>query len=160
MDEFLAAETGKWQAHQLMSQLQNEGIAAGAVLDSKDLLFDPHLKERGFYEVVSHHSSTNIPPLPYASRPWKLTATPAVPGKPAPLMGEHNMQVLGELLCRSDEQIADLEREGIIGYAPVNPQPVQRPPLEEQVRLGRMQRYETDFEEQVSQAFPPPENKE
>ena len=156
LDELVAVETQKWQAHSLMSQLQAQGVPAGAVLDSKDLLFDPHLKERGFYEVVSHHASTGIPPLPYASRPWKLTGTPAVPGEAAPLMGEHNRQVLGELLCRSDEQLADLEQQGIIGYAPVNPRPVQRPPLDEQVRQGRMQRHETDFQERVAQAFPPP----
>ena len=34
------------------------------------------------------------------------------------------------------------------------PRPVQRPSLDEQVRQGRMQRYETDFEEQVRRAFP------
>ena len=156
LEELVAVETKKWQAHRLMNQLQAQGVPAGAVLDSKDLLFDPHLKERGFYEVVSHHTSTNLPPLPYASRPWKLSGTPAVPGKAAPLMGEHNKQVLGELLSRSEEEIAALERQGIIGYAPVNPRPVQRPPLDEQVRQGRMQRYETDFQEKVSQAFPPP----
>lgn len=155
LDELVAVETGKWEAHRLMGQLQAQGVPAGAVLDSKDLLFNPHLMERGFYEVVSHHASTDIPPLPYASRPWKLPGSPAVPGKAAPLMGEHNMQVLGELLCRNDDQIAELERLGIIGYAPVNPRPVQRPPLGEQVRQGRMQRYETDFEEQVSRAYPP-----
>ncbi len=160
LDELVAVETKNWQAHRLMSELQAQGVAAGAVLDSKDLLFDPHLKEREFYEVVSHHSSTNIPPLPYASRPWKLTGTPAMPGRAAPLMGEHNKRVLGELLCQSDEQMAELERQGIIGYAPVNPRPVQRPPLDEQVRQGRMQRYETDFKLKVSQAFPPLSKKE
>lgn len=155
LDALVAVETCKWDAHDLMSQLQAQGVPAGAVLDSKDLLFDPHLMERGFYEVVSHHPSTNIPPLPYASRPWKLLGTPAVAGNAAPLMGEHNNLVLGELLCRSDEQLAELERQGVIGYAPVSPRPVQRPPLDEQVRQGRMQRFEADFQEKVSKAYPP-----
>ena len=154
LDVLLAVETTKWEAHRLMSHLQNQGVPAGAVLDSKDLLFDPHLKERGFYEVVAHHPSTRIPPLPYASRPWKLPGSPAVAGKPAPLMGEHNALILGELLCRNEQEMAQLEEQGIIGYAPSNPQPVQRPPLDEQVRVGRMQRYETDFQEKVSEAFP------
>ena len=48
-------------------------------------------------------------------------------------------------------------RQGIIGYAPDDPRPVQRPSLDEQVRQGRMLRYETDFQEQVSDAFPHPE---
>ena len=123
-------------------------------MDSKDLLFDPHLNEREFYEVVTHHDSTGIPPLPYAGRPWKLSKTPAVKGKAAPMMGEHNALVLSDLLGKTAGELAALEEAGIIGYGPTNPRPVQRPSLDEQVRQGRMQRYETDFEEQVRRAFP------
>ena len=33
-------------------------------------------------------------------------------------MGEHNRLILGELLCRTDDELAALEEQGIIGYAP------------------------------------------
>ena len=154
LDAMIGPVTSSWDAHDLMHALQKVGVAAGAVLDSKDLLFDPHLVERGFYEVVSHHESTGIPPLPYASRPWKLSKTPAVKGKAAPLMGEHNAMILSELLGKTAEEVAALEESGIIGYGPSDPRPVRRPSLDEQVRQGRMQRYETDFEEQVRRTFP------
>jgi len=154
IDRLLHLETGQWDAHDLMNALQAEGVPAGAVLDSKDLLFNAHLVERKFYEVVHHHPSTEMPPLPYAGRPWKLSATPAVPPQAAPVMGEHNEYVLGELLGMTPQQIAGLEEEGIIGYAPDDPRPVQRPSLDEQVRQGRMLRYETDFERRVSEAYP------
>jgi len=153
LDALIGPVTSFWYAHELMHALQREGVAAGAVLDSKDLLFDPHLNERGFYEVVAHHESTGIPPLPYASRPWKLSKTPAVAGKAAPLMGEHNSLILSELLGKTTDEMAALEEGGIIGYGPTDPRPVQRPSLDEQVRQGRMQRYETDFEEQVRKGF-------
>ena len=156
LDRLLGKTTTSWNAHTLMEALQLAGVPAGAVLDSKDLLFNPHLRERGFYEVVQHHPSTGIPPLPYAGRPWKLSETPSVPPMAAPLMGEHNDGVLRELLGLSDEEMDRLEGEGIIGYAPDDPRPVQRPSLDEQVRQGRMSRYETDFQEQVSGAFPLP----
>ncbi|MCH7737244.1 MAG: CoA transferase [Chloroflexi bacterium] len=154
LDALIGPVTSPWDAHELMHELQKEGVAAGAVLDSKDLLFDPHLGERDFYEVVTHHDSTGIPPLPYAGRPWKLSKTPAVKSKAAPLMGEHNTLVLSELLGKTADEMAALEETGIIGYGPTNPRPVQRPSLDEQVRQGRMQRYETDFQEQVRRAFP------
>ena len=154
LDALIGSVTSHWDAHELMHALQRGDVAAGAVLDSKDLLFDPHLNERGFYEVVAHHDSTGIPPLPYAGRPWKLSKTPAVKGKAAPLMGEHNSLVISELLGRTSGELAALEEAGIIGYGPTNPRPVQRPSLDEQVRQGRMQRYETDFQEQVRRAFP------
>ena len=153
----IGAATAEWDARQLMRELQASGVAAGAALDAKDILFDPHLRERGFYEVISHHPSTGMPPLPYASRPWKMSRTPSVDRKAGPIMGEHNALVLTELLGHPAEELAALEEEGIIGYAPTNPRAVQRPSLDEQVRQGRMQRYETDFEEQVARAYPPPE---
>ena len=154
LDSLIGPATAAWDAHELMNALQSEGGAAGAVFDSKDLLFDPHLIERGFYEVVNHQDKTGIPPLPYASRPWKLSKTPAVKGKSAPLMGEHNSLILGELLGKTAEEMTDFEKTGIIGYGPKDPRPVQRPSLDEQVRQGRMQRYEADFEQQVRRAFP------
>ena len=153
LDALIGPVTSSWDAHDLMHALQKEGVAAGAVFDSKDLLFDPHLGERGFYEMVTHHDRTGIPPLPYAGRPWKLSKTPAVPSKAAPLMGEHNTLILSELLGKTANEMAALEESGIIGYGPTTPRPVQRPSLDEQVRQGRMQRYETDFEEQVREAF-------
>ena len=154
LDALIGTVTSTWDAHELMHALQKDGVAAGAVLDSKDLLFDPHLGQRNFYEVVTHHESTGIPPLPYAGRPWKLSKTPAVNSQPAPLLGEHNNLVLSGLLGKTAEEMAELEEAGIIGYGPTNPRPVQRPSLDEQVRQGRMQRYETDFGEQVRRAFP------
>ena len=156
LDRLLESETAGWDAHRLMNALQAEGVPAGAVLDSKDLLFNPHLMERRFYEVVRHHPSTEMPPLPYAGRPWKLSETPAVKPRAAPVMGEHNQYVLSEMLGMSNAQIAELEEQGIIGYAPEDPRPVQRPSLDEQVRQGRMLRYETDFQRQVSGGYPDP----
>ena len=157
IDRLLEAETVGWDSQELMNALQAEGVPAGAVLDSKDLLFNPHLKERGFYEVVRHHPSTDMPPLPYAGRPWKLSETPAVTPRAAPVMGEHNEYVFGELLGMSGDEVTDLERQGVIGYAPDDPRPVQRPSLDEQVRQGRMLRYETDFRGQVAEGYPHPD---
>ncbi len=157
LDAMVSGETVAWDSHSLMNALQREGVPAGAVLDSKELLFNEHLTERGFYEVVSHHPSTGMPPLPYAGRPWKLSETPAVTPNAAPLMGEHNEHVLRDLLGLAEADIEKLEGEGVIGYAPADPRPVQRPSLDEQVRQGRMLRYETDFESQVARVFRPSE---
>ena len=153
LDQLMAQVTSTWQNHPLMHALQAAGVPAGAVLDAQELLFDPHLRKRGFYEVIAHHPSTGIPALPYAGRPWKFSATPAVSGKSAPIIGEHNRTVLAELLGHSEADLAHLEAEGVIGYAPVNPTGTRRPSLDEQVRQGRLQRYETDFREQVSRAY-------
>jgi crotonobetainyl-CoA:carnitine CoA-transferase CaiB-like acyl-CoA transferase len=153
LDELISQVTPGWDSLELMQALQGAGVPAGAVLDAKDLLFNPHLRARQFYELVSHHPSTGIPPLPYASRPWKLSRTPAAPGKAAPIMGEHNQWALAELLGQSKDEIEALEAAGIIGYAPTDPRGVQRPSLDEQVRQGRLQRYEPDFREQIAREY-------
>ena len=154
LDGMMAEATAVWDGLRLMEALQAAGVPAGAVLDSKDLLFDPHLRERQFYEVVHHHPSTEMPPLPYAGRPWKMSETPAVRPKAAPLMGEHNEFVLRELLGLTLGEVTRLEEQGVIGNAPADPNPVRRPTLDEQVRQGRMLRYETDFQQQVARAYP------
>ena len=153
LDRMLALETRSHDNHELMRRLQDEGVAAGAVLDSENLLFNEHLNARQFYEVVSHHPDTGMPPLPYAGRPWKLSGTPAVPPQAAPIMGQHNRQILANLLGKSEAAIAALEEANIIGYAPLTPRGVRRPSLDEQVRQGRMQRYDTDYAERVRQRF-------
>ena len=155
LDRMLGEASVSWDSYSLMKELQANGVPAGAVLDSKDLLFNAHLTERGFFEVVKHQPSTGMPPLPYAGRPWKMSETPAVSPTAAPLMGEHNEFVLRELLGLTQADVARLEEEGVIGYAPTDPRPVQRPSLDEQVRQGRMLRYETDFQGQVAGAFFP-----
>ncbi len=153
LDRMLAFETRQHNNHLLMAQLQAEDVAAGAVMDSKDLLFNEHLEVREFYEVIEHHPDTGMPPLPYPGRPWKLSGTPAIDPKAAPIMGEHNQTLLGELLGKTDAQVAELAATDIIGFAPLTPRGVRRPSLDEQVRQGRMQRYETDYAEQIRRRF-------
>ena len=153
LDTMLAYETRRHDNHELMARLQAEGVAAGAVMDSENLLFNEHLNARGFYEVIAHHPDTSMPSLPYASRPWKLSETPAGPPQPAPVMGQHNRAILAGLLGKTDEEIAALEDAHVIGYAPLTPRGVRRPSLDEQVRQGRMQRYDTEYAERVREWF-------
>ena len=49
--------------------------------------------------------------------------------------------------------MAELEAAQIIGYAPANPAPVSRPSPEQQVRLGRMQRYDEDYKRRVEETY-------
>ena len=46
--------------------------------------------------------------------PVRFAKTPAEPGRPAPLLGEHGDEVLGELGIGADER-AKLRAEGVLG---------------------------------------------
>ena len=155
LDRLLAESTSQWDPHELMHALQDRGVPAGAVLDGKQLLFDPHLEARGFYETVAHNESTGMPPLPYPSRPWRMSeTTPAL--RAAPLMGEHNRRVLSDLLGRAEEDLEALEREGVIGYRPVDLRFPPVIPLDTQKRQGRILHYEQDFQQQLRKRFGEP----
>ena len=91
-----------------------------------------------------------MPQLPYAGRPWQFSTTPKVEPKAAPIMGEHNKSIFIDLLGYDESILEEWESEGIIGYGPSSPISVRRPSLEEQVRQGRLQRFEPDFLTQVS----------
>ncbi len=98
-----------------MHLLQEAGVPAGALLNAREVLDDPHLNDRGFFEETTHPEAGMLT-LPGMG--WKLSKTPGGIRMPPPCMGEHNYHVLGGLLGLSDEEIKELEQEGVIGYEP------------------------------------------
>ena len=72
---------------------------------------EPHLKERGFFVDIEEPliGKRRLPGLP-----WKLSDTITGNYEHAPLIGEHNDYVFGELLKMSEEEIRQLERDNVI----------------------------------------------
>ena len=124
------------------------------MLDGKSLLFDPHLNDRGFYEVAEHHSSTGMPPLPYSSRPWKFSGTPAELRAAAPTLGQHNRFVLSELMGANAQQVEAMEARGVIGNAPPNPRPPRIVPVGEQIHRGQIISHDPDHRGNLSKHYP------
>jgi crotonobetainyl-CoA:carnitine CoA-transferase CaiB-like acyl-CoA transferase len=50
--------------------------------------------------------------------PWKFSGIPNEIRMPSPLLGEHNGLILGELLGKGAEEIAEMEGAGVIGDRP------------------------------------------
>ena len=115
LDRLIEAWTLKHNHYEVMRILQQAGIPAGPVLDAKELVEEPHLNERGLFEVVTHPEAGTHP---YIGMYAKLSKTPGSIRMPAPCLGQHNQYVFGELLGLSQEEMADLEEEGIIGTDP------------------------------------------
>ena len=111
MDRLIEEWTINHTSHEVMNTLQSVGVAAVASLSSEELFHDPHLKERGLWTKVKHPViGEQVVALP----PWKLSVTPVKVNHAAPLLGEHNQYVFGELLGMSKEEIAALEEEEIL----------------------------------------------
>ena len=153
LDGLLAALTRGWKHRELADELQAVGVPAGAVLNNAELLFDPHLTTRGFYEVCEHHPAADMPPLPYSSRPWKFAGAPAVPRHAAPLLGEHNRYVLEDVLGMAGKDVHAMEANGAIGSEPTRPAPTPAIPVAEQVRLGRILTHDPHHKQRVREQY-------
>jgi crotonobetainyl-CoA:carnitine CoA-transferase CaiB-like acyl-CoA transferase len=116
-DQILAAWTQERDHYQAMHLLQAHGVPAGAVLKGGEILVDPHLEARGFWDVVHNPEAGTYRQV---STPWRLSKSPRRSTSPSPSLGEHNHYVLGELLGLSKQDIAALEAQGIIGTQPVD----------------------------------------
>jgi crotonobetainyl-CoA:carnitine CoA-transferase CaiB-like acyl-CoA transferase len=74
------------------------------------------LAKSDFFETVEHALHGGLPvaamPLRFGHRPARWFE------RAAPMLGEHNAEVLGGLLGLDAERLAELEREGILGTRP------------------------------------------
>jgi crotonobetainyl-CoA:carnitine CoA-transferase CaiB-like acyl-CoA transferase len=78
----------------------------------------PQLQFRGFFEDVGHPVNKATP---HSTVPVRFSAGPErFHLDPAPLLGQHNRELLAELGL-SDDEIAALEADGVIGHAPGGP---------------------------------------
>ncbi|GIX48070.1 MAG: formyl-CoA:oxalate CoA-transferase [Candidatus Tectimicrobiota bacterium] len=95
---------------QVMEALGRHGVPCGAVLDSAELLDDPHLQARGFFVPLAHphYGRLSVPGCPI-----RLDDTPAAL-TPPPRLGADNAAVYGELLGLTPAQLEQLRHEGVI----------------------------------------------
>ena len=112
LDKYIEEWTCCHDHYEVMYILQKEGVAAGPVMDQRDAYHDAQLQCRGFFEVVSHREAgTHL----YPGMLWKMGKTPLSIRKPPPCLGEHNNYVFKNVIGMSDDEIAELGKEQIIG---------------------------------------------
>jgi formyl-CoA transferase len=102
--------TGTRDKRAVMEAMAANGVPCGAVLDTGDLLADPHLRARGMIATFEHpvRGTMSIP-----GNPVRLGDTPTAVTS-APLLGEHNREVYGELLGLGGDDLDRLTSEGVI----------------------------------------------
>lgn len=108
----IGAWTGQHAADAAMALLQKQNVPAGVARAIAALPHDPHLVERGFWRVVER---------PFAGRYlaggtfYRENGAPAPIRTPAPTLGQHNAQVLGNILGLAASQLRALSARGVIG---------------------------------------------
>jgi len=116
LDRLIEEWTSHYDHRQLTSMLQRAGVKAGAVLNVAELVEDPHLRERGFFQRLSHpEAGSHL----YPGVSWKMGRTPGSLRLPAPCFAEHNEYVFGQLLGMSADEISRLAEEGVTASEPL-----------------------------------------
>jgi formyl-CoA transferase len=110
VDETLKPWIAQRTKREVMDTLGQAGIPAGAVFDTDELINDPFLRERGMFSTVDHPKRG---PVTLPGWPVKMSDS-AVPMASAPLLGQDNAQVYGELLGCTPDQLDALRAEEVI----------------------------------------------
>ena len=93
----------------------SHGVPVAKVMQPHRQTEMPQLAVRGFFEDVGHPVNARTP---HSTLPFTFSRGPErVHAQPAPLLGQHNHELLSELGL-TDEEIAELEAQGVIGTAP------------------------------------------
>ncbi|MFQ5826369.1 MAG: CoA transferase [Dehalococcoidia bacterium] len=112
LDRLVEGWTVNFTHYRVMEMLQAAGVAAVPSFTPQDLFTDPHLEERQAYVVMRHPEAGER--FSMASPPWKLSETPCLLERDAPLFGEHTQYVCCNILGLSPAEVAGLRKEGVI----------------------------------------------
>ncbi len=115
IDERLAAWCEHRSAEDIVATLWDAGVPVAKVMQPHRQTQLEQLAFRAFFEEVDHPvngpARLSTVPVRFSAGPCKFHT------RHAPLLGQHNRELLGELGL-TDAEIAELETEGVIGGAP------------------------------------------
>ncbi len=107
----LEAVTARQPAAHWVERLQEAGVPCGLVQTYDQVFRDPHLLARGFFPEAPH---AKLGPVKQLGSPMRMSTTPTRMRCAGPLLGEHSVEVLGELGYTHEETRRLLEA-GTIG---------------------------------------------
>jgi benzylsuccinate CoA-transferase BbsF subunit len=111
IDDAVAAWTGRRPPAEAARLLQEADISAGPAALVEDLLADPNLAARDFY---LEHDHPEVGRRTLAGIGWTMPGGPQLEVEHAPLLGEHNWEVLVDFLGLPPERFAALVDLGVI----------------------------------------------
>src|SRR5467141_2896163 len=109
VNEIIAQWTRQHTKEEAMALISGAGVPAGAVFDSMELTNEPSFYERGILQTM-HHGDWK---MTMTTWPVRFDGAPA-PVKPAPFLGEHTAEALGDWLGLSATEVAALHEDGVV----------------------------------------------
>jgi crotonobetainyl-CoA:carnitine CoA-transferase CaiB-like acyl-CoA transferase len=96
---------------EIMERCQANGCPVTAVFTVAEAAEHPHLRERGYVVELEHPALGRVRDI---GAPFKLPASPGGPHRPAPLLGQHNLEVYGALVGLGAGDLERLRRDGVV----------------------------------------------
>jgi len=117
IDTELSAWCATRSASEVAELLCAAGVPAAAVVFPYETRLNPQLQARGFFEQLAHPVTG---PVLHEGYPVRFSGGPdRFHRSPAPMLGQHNREILSSLLAMTESEIAALEANGVIGTRPV-----------------------------------------
>ena len=107
LTEWVATQS-RWP---LTEKLQAVGVPAFPAVTTEELVADPHLADRGFFEKIEH---PKVGARVHAGIPWLFSEADNGVKAHAPLLGTHTDEVLIERLGVSPKQISAWRESGLL----------------------------------------------
>ncbi len=104
IDQHISEWTKDQDAKALMQLLLSHGVPAGVVQRSSDLETDPQLSHRSYFRHLEHQEMGTVP---YAGHQFRIKGYDSGPRFASPVLGQHNEQVLRDVLGMTDDEITE-----------------------------------------------------
>lgn len=111
LDRHVESWTCQHAPEEVMTKLQQVGVAAGLVASGADMDRDPQLRARGYWAQVQTPEGDTVT---LDGSPIRLSATQGAVAAPGPLLGEQTESVLRRLLNYSEADIAQLKTDRVV----------------------------------------------
>jgi len=111
LDDRIAAWTSALPAREVVARLEAAGVPASLVYTPREMLQDPQFTARGSIVTLPHPTLGAFPMQGVFPR---LSETPGSVRSLGPELGEHNAEVYGGLLGRSEAELSELQAAGVI----------------------------------------------
>ena len=148
LDGIIKEWTTKHSKWDVMEKLQDAGVPAGPVMDSRDMNTNVHYWQRGFLEKVPSDDPT-LGTRVLMGRPWKLSNTPVSIKGPGPKLGEGNRRYIVDELGHSEEEYQKLIEEGVTADSPVDKRPIPTSSLDDMVSKGVYGYWDPEYKEKL-----------
>jgi len=110
LDGIVNSWTGKLPLTKIIEALKAANLAYGVARNVKDVCEDEHTKARGMLVMLNQPKAG---PIGVPGCPLHFSETPNDPLRPAPLLGEHNEEVLTKVLKYPKDKFKDMEKKGV-----------------------------------------------